>query len=249
MVDSLEGKVAIVTGASSGIGHATATALAARGARVVACARRADRLADLMSAIERAGGQALSVTADVSKEGDVDRVIETAVERWNRVDILVNNAGIMKLGSVEGANRSDWRDMIEVNLLGVMYATQAVLPHMRRQAGGHIVNISSVSGRVVSARSAAYSASKFAVVAFTEGVRQEVLKTGIRVTVIEPGVVATELSDHISDGVVRDQVKQWAASMTPLAAQDVANAVMYAVTQPPHVNVNEILLRPLEQLP
>jgi NADP-dependent 3-hydroxy acid dehydrogenase YdfG len=241
-----EGAVAIVTGASSGIGAATAAALAKAGARVVLAARRKDRLESLAGQI--GADKCLVLQADVSTEAETGRIATQTMEKWGRIDILVNNAGVMMLGPVAEAATADWRKMFDLNVLGLMYMTHAVLPTMKTQKRGHIINISSVSGRVVSARSAVYSATKFAVGAFSEGLRQELIKEGVRITAIEPGAVATELADHITDAAVQSSVRQWVASLTPLAAEDIAAAVLYAASQPPHVGVNEILLRPAEQL-
>ncbi|MBB5234829.1 SDR family oxidoreductase [Deinococcus budaensis] len=244
---SLAGKVAVVTGASSGIGEATALALAAQGAGVVLVARREDRLQALAGQVRSAGGRAEVVAADIAHEDQARLAVERAAAAFGRVDILVNNAGLMLLGPVTGADTTDWRRMIEVNLLGLMYATHAALPHMRAGGGGHIVNISSVSGRGASPTSAGYSASKWGVGGFSEGLRQEVRLDRIRVTVIEPGVVATELTDHITHQETRAAYEGRIAQMTPLESGDIAAAVVYAVTQPERVNVNEILIRPLDQ--
>lgn len=244
---SLAGKVAVVTGASSGIGEATALALAAHGAAVVLVARREDRLQALAEQVRGAGGRAEVVAADLADETQARLTVERAVSAFGRVDILVNNAGLMLLGPVTGADTTDWRRMIEVNLLGLMYTTHAALPPMRAGGGGHIVNISSVSGRGASPTSAGYSASKWGVGGFSEGLRQEVRLDRIRVTVIEPGVVATELTDHITHTETKTAYEGRIAQMTPLEPGDIAAAVVYAVTQPERVNVNEILIRPLDQ--
>jgi len=244
----LKDKVAIVTGASSGIGEATAVALARAGAKVSLMARREERLSSLSAAIEKEGYEKpIYFASDVSKTEDIAKAVQGTVEKFGRVDILVNNAGVMYLGPVEGANIDDWRRMFDINVLGLMNCTQAVLPHMSRHRYGHIVNISSVSGKVISARSAAYSATKFAVGAFSEGLRQEVSGKGIRVTVIQPGAVTTELTDHITDSATQKSVKDWVAKMQALSSEDIANAIVYAVSQPPAVNVNEITIRPTDQ--
>jgi len=247
MPGKLEGKVAIVTGASSGIGEATARALAAEGARVAIAARRTDRLEALAKEISASGGEALPITADVSEEVQAHYIINTTRATWERIDILVNNAGLMLLGPIEGANTEDWRRMVSVNLLGLMYATQAALPVMREQESGHIVNISSVAGRTARAGAAVYNATKWGVGAFSEALRQEVYKDGIRVTIIEPGAVTTELSTHITNPNVRKATEAWLDSITRLESEDIAESILYAVSQPPRVNVNEILIRPTEQ--
>jgi len=247
MAKRLAGKIAVVTGASSGIGEATALALAAEGAKVVLIARRADRLEQLAKKISDAGGEALNVVADVSDIAQCQKAINEALEKCGAVDILVNNAGVMFLGPVADANVEDWKKMFDVNVLGLMCCTRYVLPGMKERKRGHIINISSVSGKQVTARSSAYSATKFAVGAFSDGLRQEVHKDKIRVTVIEPGAVATELTDHITHAATKDAVRSWVDQMTPLQSEDIAAAIIYAVTQGEHVNVNEILIRPTEQ--
>ncbi|PYE49368.1 SDR family oxidoreductase [Deinococcus yavapaiensis] len=243
----LSGQVAIVTGASSGIGEATALALSAEGAGVVLVARREERLRELQSRIEAQGGRAEIVVADVADESQARLAVERAVGAFGRVDILVNNAGLMLLGPVTNADTTDWRRMIDVNLLGLMYATHAAVPHMKTQGNGHVVNISSVSGRGASPTSAGYSATKWGVGGFSEGLRQEVRLHGIRVTVIEPGVVATELTNHITHQETKTTYEGRISQMTTLESEDIAAAVLYAVTQPKRVNVNEILIRPLDQ--
>lgn len=243
----LQGKVALVTGASSGIGEATALALAEEGARVVAAARRSDRLEALVRRIEGQRGQAIALMVDVGDEAQVREMVRRAHDRWGRLDLLINNAGVMLLGQIEGANLQDWWRMVSINLLGLMYATHEALPLMKQQGGGHIVNVSSVAGRTVREGSAVYNATKWGVGAFSEALRQEVYKDRIRVTVIEPGAVATELQEHITDPAAREQIQGWIKAMTPLQSEDIAAAIVYAVTQPERVNVNEILIRPTEQ--
>jgi len=244
---SLTGKVAIITGASSGIGEATALALAAQGAQVVVVARRGDRLEKVAQQISETGGKALQIIADVTDETQVRQMVDKAKAELGRVDILVNNAGVMLLGPIDGAETEDWRRMINLNLLGLMYATHAVLPLMKAQGEGHIINISSVAGRTASANVGVYNATKWGVGAFSEALRQEVHKDKIRVTVIEPGIVATELGEHITNTEVKERLQARVAAMTPLESEDIAAAIVYAVTQPPRVNVNEILIRPTDQ--
>lgn len=247
MAGKLIDKVAIVTGASSGIGEATALALASVGATVVIAARRSDRLQDLEARITGTGGKVLSITADVSDEAQVEALVNQTHAKFGRVDILINNAGVMLLGLIDGADTEDWRRMINLNVLGLMYATHKVLPLMKTQGAGHIVNISSVAGRVANAGSGVYNASKWAVGAFSEALRKEVYQNNIRVTIIEPGLVATELPQHITDSAAKEQAKNFYGSVKNLLSEDIANAIVYAVTQPEHVNVNEILIRPTEQ--
>src|SRR2546421_10108193 len=247
MADTLQGKVALVTGASSGIGEATAYALAAMGASVAASARRADRLNALVKRIQDSGGQAISIVADIADEAKANDTVNRTVGRWGRLDILVNNAGVMLLGKIANANTEDWRRMININILGLMYTTRAAQTVMQGQKSGHIVNISSVAGRTARVGSAAYNVTKWGVVAFSEALRQEVLVDNIRVTVIEPGAVATELQSNITDPESRRETEEGIRSIPPLQAEDIANAIVYAVTQPQHVDIKEILIRPSQQ--
>jgi NADP-dependent 3-hydroxy acid dehydrogenase YdfG len=247
MTDKLAGKVALVTGASSGIGEATARLLAAEGAKVAIAARRGDRLKAVADKITTNGGSVLPITADVAEEAQVREMVQKTQAEYGRLDILVNNAGVMLLGMIDGADTEDWRRMININVLGLMYATHAALPIMKQQGIGHIVNLSSVAGRVANAGSGVYNASKWAVGAFSEALRKEVYKDNIRVTVIEPGLVATELPQHITSPEAREQAKNFYGSVKNLDSGDIAAAIAYAVTQPTHVNVNEILIRPTEQ--
>ncbi|BAY79314.1 short-chain dehydrogenase/reductase SDR (plasmid) [Nostoc linckia NIES-25] len=247
MAGKLTDKVAIVTGASSGIGEATALALAAEGATVAIAARRGDRLQTLEARITSTGGKVLSITTDVSDEAQVEALVSKTHSKFGRVDILINNAGVMLLGSIDGADTEDWRRTFNINVLGLMYATHKVLPLMKAQGTGHIVNISSVAGRIANAGSGVYNASKWAVGAFSEALRKEVYQNNIRVTIIEPGLVATELPQHITDSKALEQAKNFYGSVKNLESEDIANAIVYAVTQPQHVNVNEILIRPTEQ--
>jgi NADP-dependent 3-hydroxy acid dehydrogenase YdfG len=247
MAGKLDGKIAFVTGASSGIGEATALALAAEGAKVALAARRQERLEKLAKQINDNGGQAISFVTDISGEAQTNEMIQKTNAYWGSVDILVNNAGVMFLSFIDSADTSEWRRMIDINLLGLMYATHAVVPLMKDQGGGHIVNISSVAGRVSVPRYSVYNATKFGVSGFSEALRKEVYKDNIRVTVIEPGGVATELADHLTNLESKQWVEGVFQSMTLLESEDIAAATIYAVTQPPRVNVNEILIRPTEQ--
>src|SRR5438132_1617064 len=215
MARKLDGKVALITGASSGIGAATALALVEEGAHVAVAARRSDRLEALVRRIEKTGGQAMPIIADVADEAQAHDMLLTANARWGHLDILVNNAGLMLLGPIDGANTDDWRRMVNVNLLGLMYTTHSVLPLMKDQGGGHIVNISSVAGRTARAGSGVYNATKWGVGAFSEALRQEVYQDRIRVTVIEPGAVATELTEHIPDPEAKRETQEWTHSIRP----------------------------------
>ncbi|WP_407572447.1 SDR family oxidoreductase [Deinococcus altitudinis] len=243
----LNGKVALITGASSGIGAATALALAQEGAAVALVARRQDRLEELAKTITAAGGKAEVIALDIADPAQAQEAAARTVSTLGGLDILVNNAGIMLLGPVAGADPSDFSRMLDINVLALMNLTHEALKTMTPQKSGHIVNISSVSGRGAGPTSAGYSATKWAVGGFSEGLRQEVRQSNVRVTVIEPGVVATELTDHITHTETKTSYEGRIATMTPLEAEDIAAAVVYAVTQPLRVNVNEILIRPLDQ--
>ncbi len=252
MSDKLRGKVAIVTGASSGIGEATARALAAEGAHVVVAARRAERLAALVSDIEESGGTALAVPTDVTKRESVEALVRQTLDAFGRLDILVNNAGIMPLSLIRKLHVEEWDRMIDVNIKGVLYCIAACLPSMLDQGGGggggHIVNVSSVAGRRPFPGGTIYSATKFAVRAISQGIHLELsAKDRIRVVDIEPGVVATELTDHITDEDIATRFETTWADKTRLRASDVSEAILFAVTQPDRVNVNEILVRPTDQ--
>jgi clavulanate-9-aldehyde reducatase len=247
MAGSLERRVAAITGASSGIGEATALALAREGAAVALGARRKDRLEELAERIESEGGQALALEVDVSDEGQARRFVETAHKELGGLSILVNNAGVMLLGPVEGANPDDWRRMLGVNLYGVLWCTHATLPLMRQEGGGHIVNVSSTAGRRADAGGAVYNMTKWGVTAFSEALRQEALHADIRVTCIEPGFVETELQGH-NDPAVRERIEKMRERIGDvLRAEDIADAILFAVSRPAHVSLNEILVRPTGQ--
>ncbi|MFH5802030.1 SDR family oxidoreductase [Haladaptatus sp. CMAA 1911] len=244
----LDGQVAIVTGASSGSGAATAKALAEQGANVVLAARRESELKTVAKEIETTGATAIVIPTDMTDEADIDTLVQSVRERFETIDILVNNAGIALIEPVERAHRSNVRQMIEVNLLGVMNLTTAVLPVMQEQDAGHIVTVSSTAGRTASANMSGYNASKFGVNGFTEALRQEVTTQGIRTTLIEPGAVDTEFSSHIPDNEVRSAIEdRLFTSIKPLQPEDIARSIVFAVTQPQHVSVNEILIRPTDQ--
>jgi NADP-dependent 3-hydroxy acid dehydrogenase YdfG len=247
MTGKLADKVAIITGASSGIGEATAIALAAEGAKVAIAARRGERLQALTERIEANGGKALPIVTDVTDQTQVNNLVQKVNAELGRVDILVNNAGIAILGTIEAGNPADWRRSFDINVLGVLYATHAVLPLLKAQKSGHIVNISSVAGRTARAGVGVYNATKWGVNAFSEALRQEVYRDNIRVTIIEPGLVETEINNHVTDPVAKQSIEQRIKAITPLQAEDIAAAIIYAVTQPQRVNVNEILIRPTGQ--
>ena len=245
---ALEGKVAAITGASSGIGEATALALAAEGAAVALAARREDRVADLASRIEGGGGRALAVATDVTDEEQANSFVAQANEELGGLDVLVNNAGVMLLGPVAGAPTDQWRQMIEVNLLGLLYCTHAALPIMGAAGSGDIVNVASVAGRTANFGSGVYNMTKWGVVGFSEALRQECSRAGVRVTAIEPGWVETELQGHNEHpAVVAGMKKAMEKVERVLDADDIARAITFAVTQPPHVSINEMLIRPTTQ--
>jgi NADP-dependent 3-hydroxy acid dehydrogenase YdfG len=243
----LSGQVVAVTGASSGIGEATALACAHAGAAVALAARRVDRIQSLAERIASEGGRAIAVPTDVGDEGQAQAFIERAHAELGRLDVLVNNAGVMLLGPIENAPTEEWRQMIHANVFGVLYCTHAALPLMHKQGSGHIVNVSSVAGRVARAGSGVYNLTKFGVGAFSESLRQEVVGMGVRVTLIEPGAVATELASHNRPEVL-EQIGKRFGGIALLAAEDIAGAILYAIGQPRHVSINEVLVRPSEQM-
>jgi len=246
MTFDLSSQVVAITGASSGIGEATALACARAGAAVALAARRAERIEALARKIVEQGGRAIAVPTDVGEESQAQAFIARAHEELGRLDVLVNNAGVMLLGPIENAPTEEWREMIHANVFGVLYCTHAALPLMRAQGSGHVVNISSVAGRIARAGSGVYNLTKFGVGAFSESLRQEAVPLGVRVTLIEPGAVATELAGH-NRPEVREQIAKRFGDITILEAEDIANAILYAIGQPPHVSVNEVLIRPSGQ--
>jgi NADP-dependent 3-hydroxy acid dehydrogenase YdfG len=243
----IKNKVAIITGASSGIGYATALALSKAGAKVAIGARRTDMLSELEKKIKEDGGEVYSQKLDVTKKNECTSFVNNVLKKWGTVDILVNNAGLMPLSFFKNLKIDEWDQMIDVNIKGVLYCTGAVVTHMLENKSGHIINISSVAGRIVFPAGSVYCATKHAITAFSEGLRQELsVRKNIRVTCIEPGVVATELTNTITDESLQGFVEN-AKKMESLQAEDIANAIVYAVESPNHVNVNEILIRPTTQ--
>ena len=240
----LDGRVALVTGASSGIGAATAVALAAAGAKVAIGARRTDRLQQLA---DQLGDSALSLELDVTDEAACRAAVSRTSDELGGLDILVNNAGVMLLGPIVDADTEDWRRMLHTNVLGLMYMTHAALPHLLAKGAGDIVNGSSVAGRIARLGSGGYTASKWAVNAFSESLRQEVTTRGVRISLVEPGAVATELTDHITHQGTKELVKGMIAQTTPMQPEDIARAIVYIVSQPAYVAVNEMLIRPTDQ--
>jgi NADP-dependent 3-hydroxy acid dehydrogenase YdfG len=251
MTLTLAGTTALVTGASSGIGEATAIALAGQGASVALVARRRDRLEALA---ERIGDAALVVEADVAQQADAERAVAETVTRFGRLDTLVNNAGVMLLGPVEGAPVEEWQRMVDVNVMGLLYCTHAALPHLLQAAQDEprqvadVVNISSVAGRYAREGSGVYNATKFGVGAFSESLRQEVTRRHVRISLVEPGAVSTELAGHNRPEVLASLRKRF-ADMERLQSEDIADAISYVVTRPRHVAINELLVRPTEQQP
>jgi NADP-dependent 3-hydroxy acid dehydrogenase YdfG len=251
MTDRLGGCTALVTGASSGIGEATALELAAHGARVAVVARRKERLEALVERIARAGGTALAVPADIADEQAARQAVAQTVDEFGRLDILVNNAGVMLLGPSLEASTADWKRMVDLNLLGLLYCTHAALPHLvsaaengpRRVAD--LVNISSIGGRTVRPGSQVYNATKWGVGALSESMRQELAGRHVRVSVVEPGATRTELPEH-NRAEIRAQIAGRQEGYEVLEAQDIADAIGYLVTRPRHVTVNEIMVRPTE---
>jgi NADP-dependent 3-hydroxy acid dehydrogenase YdfG len=247
-VGQLDGKIAAITGASAGIGAATAELLAAEGAKVALIARRHDRLVELAGRIEKSGGEALPIEADVTDHGAVEAIVGQIKGRFGGLHILVNNAGVMLLGPVDGADVAEWRRMIDINLLGLLYCTREAIPVMRDSGGGHIVNLSSVAGRTAHLGSAVYNMTKWGVVGFSEALRQEALHSNIRITCVEPGYVATELQGHNEHPAVIAGLEKMRDEIGDvLEAEDIAKAILYAVAQPEHVAVNEVMVRPTKQ--
>jgi NADP-dependent 3-hydroxy acid dehydrogenase YdfG len=252
MAQRLDGTVALVTGASSGIGEATARILAAHGASVAVAARRKDRLDTLVAAIEGHGGRALALEADVTDQQQVIDAVERTVGELGRLDIVVNNAGVMLLGPISDAPTEEWDRMIALNVNGVLYVAHAALPHLKRAAQdgprqvADLVNVSSVAGRRAMSGSGVYNATKFGVNAFSEALRQEVTAEHVRVAVVEPGAVETELTDHLRPDV-REALRS-GFDFERLQSEDIADAIAYIVTRERRIAINELLIRPTEQV-
>ncbi len=244
-MSGIQGKVVIVTGASSGIGEATALLLARRGAKLVLGARRSDRLAALAERIVAAGGEAAHVPTDVRRRDDLSRLVELACERYGRLDVLVGNAGVAPTSRLDELRVGDWEEMIDVNIKGVLYGIAAALPVFRRQGSGHFVNIASTAGLITKPTMAVYSATKFAVRAISEGLRQEAGDT-LRVTIISPGFVHTSIADSMTDPAVKAQIVE-AMDRMAISPDAIARAIAYAIEQPADVDVGEIVIRPTAQ--
>jgi NADP-dependent 3-hydroxy acid dehydrogenase YdfG len=252
MAETLKGTSALVTGASSGIGEATALALAAQGANVAILARRRDRLEALAEKLRGLGVTALTIEADITDAAQATAAIERTLSAFGRLDTLINNAGVMLLGPIVGAPPEEWERMLEINVSALMHCTHAALPHLLEAATkepryvADLINVSSVAGRVARAGSGAYNATKWAVNAFSEALRQEVTKRHVRVALMEPGTVTTELSSH-NRPEIQTMIAQRFGNMERLAAEDIADAIAYIVTRPRHMAINEMLIRPTEQ--
>ena len=247
MTDNIKNKVIIITGASSGIGEATAKHLAQRGALVALGARREQRLDQLTQEIQHAGGRAVAFQTDVTKRAEVDALVKGTVDAFGRVDVLINNAGVMPLSRIDKLQYDDWDRMIDINIKGVLYGIGAVLPYMQAQKSGHVINVASVAGHRVPLNngSAVYSATKFAVRAISEGFRQEVKAYNIRTTIISPGAIQTELPDTVTDPDIKQNMQ--GLLHVAISADSIARAIAYAIEQPEEYDVNEILLRPTAQ--
>ncbi|QHA89536.1 SDR family oxidoreductase [Serratia rhizosphaerae] len=246
MTDNIKDKVIVITGASSGMGEAAARHLAKKGAKLVLAARRSDRIDVLAKEINDQGGTAIAVATDVTREDDVKKLVDTAVNQLGRIDVLINNAGVMPLSPLDQVKVNEWNQMIDVNLRGVLHGIAAALPYMKAQKSGHIINTASVAGHLVFPASAVYSATKYAVRAFTEGLRKEACAYNVRATIISPGAVSTELLEHISDKDVQ-AVNQEYVGKVGVPPETYARMVAFAISEPEDVGVNEIIFRPTAQ--
>ncbi|MER9431172.1 SDR family oxidoreductase [Mesorhizobium sp. M0408] len=246
MSGGIENKVVVITGASSGLGEATARHLAARGASVVLGARRSHRIDALVQELTAAGHKAKAVTTDVTDAGQVQNLVNTAVREFGRIDVMLNNAGLMPLAPLERLKVDEWDRMIDVNIKGVLYGIAAALPYMKEQRSGHIINVSSVYGHVVDPGAAVYCATKFAVRALSEGLRKEVKPYNIRTTVISPGAVSTELLEHISEKDIQQGTRDFVSKIA-VGPDTFARTVAFAINEPDDVDINEILFRPTAQ--
>jgi NADP-dependent 3-hydroxy acid dehydrogenase YdfG len=244
--NNIAGKVVVITGASSGLGEATARHLSALGAKVVLGARRSDRLQSLAAELAGRGGESIAVVTDVTDADQVRHLVDSAVQIYGRVDVMINNAGLMPQSMLDRLKIDEWDRMVDVNIKGVLYGIAAALPHMTRQKSGHFINVSSVAGHKVRPGSTVYSATKHAVRVISEGLRQEVKPYNIRTTIISPGAVDTELPNTITDPVVAPAMRKFYDEIA-VSADSFARAVIFAMSQPDDVDVNEILFRPTRQ--
>ncbi|EFE95886.1 SDR family oxidoreductase [Serratia odorifera] len=246
MTDNIKDKVIVITGASSGMGEAAARHLAHKGAKLVLAARRSDRIDVLAKEINAQGGTAIAVATDVTREDDVKKLVDTAVNQLGRIDVLINNAGVMPLSPLDQVKVNEWNQMIDVNLRGVLHGIAAALPYMKAQKSGHIINTASVAGHLVFPASAVYSATKYAVRALTEGLRKETCAYNVRATIISPGAVSTELLEHISDKDVQAANQEYVGKVG-VPPETFARMVAFAIGEPDDVGVNEIIFRPTAQ--
>jgi NADP-dependent 3-hydroxy acid dehydrogenase YdfG len=246
MSNSIQGKVVVITGASSGLGEATARLLSAEGATVVLAARRSDRIESLAGELNSKGGQALAITTDVTNYDQVKKLVDVAAQEYGRIDVMLNNAGLMPHSPLERVKIDDWDQMIDVNIKGVLYGIAAALPYMKEQKSGHFINVSSVAGHKIRPGGVVYAATKHAVRVISEGLRMEVKPYNIRTTVISPGAVATELIDRITEYDIRESMRKMAEEIA-LPAETFARMVAFVISQPDEVDVNEILFRPTRQ--
>lgn len=246
MSNNIEAKVIVITGASSGLGEAAARLLSAQGASVVLGGRRQDRIQSIARELTGRGGKAMAMTTDVTRYEQVRRLVDAAVQAYGRIDVMINNAGLMPQSPLDRLKIDEWDRMIDVNIKGVLYGIAAALPPMKQQKAGHIINISSVAGHKVRAGGAVYAATKHAVRALSEGLRQEVKPYNIRTTVISPGAVATELPNSISESDVAESFHKFYEEFA-ISADSFARAVAFAISEPDDVDVNEILFRPTRQ--
>ncbi|MGE7843686.1 SDR family oxidoreductase [Lysinibacillus sp. NPDC093712] len=244
-MSNIKDKIVIITGVSSGIGEATAKELASKGAKLVLAARREDRLIKLQQEIQNTGGLALYIVTDVSSHEQMEELADFALKEFGKIDVMINNAGVMPLSTVYEKKMNEWDTMIDVNIKGVLYGIAAVLPSMRERKEGHIINVSSVAGHLVFPTSSVYSGTKFAVLAITEGLRQEECNNNIRTTIICPGSVDTELTDHISDANLKHSIKK--QSEIAIHPNSIARAIAFAIEQPSDVAINELIIRPTIQ--
>ena len=246
MNTNIEGKVIVITGASSGLGEAAARYLTSKSAIVALGARRVDRIQSLANELNGRGGKALAIATDVTKYDQVKALVDAAVQTYGRIDVIINNAGLMPQSPLERLKIDEWNQMIDVNIKGVLYGIAAVLPYMKQQKSGHIINVSSVAGHKVRANGAVYSATKHAVRVISEGVRQEVKPYNIRTTIISPGAVDTELPNTISETDIAESMRKFYKDYA-IPADSFARIVAFAISQPEEVDINEILYRPTKQ--
>ncbi len=245
MTNNIEGKVVVITGASSGLGEATARHLSAQGAAVALGARRVERIDALANELNDDGGKAIAISTDVTQYDQVKRLVDSAVEAFGRIDVMINNAGLMPQSPIGRLKIDDWNRMIDVNIKGVLYGIAAALPYMKEQKSGHIINVSSVAGHKVRPATAVYGATKHAVRALSEGLRQEVKPWNIRTTILSPGAVDTELPESVTEPDIAENVRKLYETAIP--ADSFARAVAFAISQPEDVDINEIVFRPTSQ--